>query len=133
MERSCGGRLLSLLLASALLCSAAAPAVGAGGAGLEAGGADGTPGSAAAVEGAPGLLQGFEADRTSFRVTVYENGSAEWRFRYERSLNESERTDFEAFAEEFNDNETELFANFRTRARWPASRCRSATGRASGS
>ena len=129
MERSCGGRLLSLLLASALLCSAAAPAVGAGGAGLEAGGADGTPGSAAAVEGAPGLLQGFEADRTSFRVTVYENGSAEWRFRYERSLNESERTDFEAFAEEFNENETELFANFRKRARWLADNGSEATGR----
>jgi len=130
MERSREGRLLSLLLASALLCSVAAPAVVLGAAPSEGTGpADEAPGSAAAVAGAPTLLQGFEADRTAFRITVYENGSAEWRFRYERSLNESEREDFEAFAERFNADETELFVNFRDRARWLADNGSEATGR----
>ncbi len=78
---------------------------------------------------AVGTLQGFEADRTSFRITVYENGSAEWLFRHEKSLNDSERQDFEAFAAEFNGNETELFVNFRRRARWLTDNGTAATGR----
>jgi hypothetical protein len=136
MVRSLEGRRLSLLLAGVLLCSVAAPAVTvsgtAPGAGPDAEGpASGTaPGSVSTASvGAPTLLQGFEADRTSFRVTVYENGSAEWLFRYEKSLNDSERADFEAFAEEFDRNETELFVNFRERARWLADNGSTATGR----
>jgi len=120
-----------LLLASALVCSAVAPgAAGTGDAPEAAPDGAGAVGSAGSASlGAPTLLQGFEADRTSFRITVYENGSAEWRFRYEKGLNESEREDFEAFAEEFNENETELYTNFRKRAQWLTDNGSTATGR----
>jgi hypothetical protein len=131
MARSREGVVVSLLLASALLCSAAAPgAAGAGDAFEAAPDAVGAVGSAGSASlGAPTLLQGFEADRTSFRITLYENGSAEWRFRYEKGLNESEREDFEAFAERFNGNETDLYTNFRKRARWLTDNGSTATGR----
>ena len=121
-----GGR-PALLLAVALLWSLLAPLTLLGAA--AAGPADPTD-ARPAIEGPRGLaLQDFEADRTSFRITVYENGSALWLFRYERSLNASEREAFEAFAREFNDNETELFENFRTRARWLTDNGSQATGR----
>ena len=120
------GRLPSLLLSVALLLSLLAPATVLG----AAAGGDATPADARAVAAPPvTALQGFEADRTSFRITVYENGSAGWTFRYEKSLNESEREDFGAFAEEFNENETELFVNFRKRARWLTDNGSQATGR----
>jgi hypothetical protein len=113
--------LLSVLLGVTLV----APVAGLGAPG--AGTADVAQARAPAQ---PGLaLQGFEADRTSFRITVFENGSAEWLFRYEKSLNESERQDFEVFAEEFNRNETELFVTFRKRARWLTDNGSQATGR----
>jgi len=120
------GRLPSLLLSVALLLSLLAPATVLG----AAAGGDATPADARAAAAPPvTALQGFEADRTSFRITVYENGSAEWLFRYEKSLNASEREAFEAFAREFNDNETELFVNFRKRARWLTDNGSQATGR----
>jgi len=124
------GRRPALLLAVALLSSLLAPSTVLGAA--AAGPADPTDASSS-VEAPTGLaLQGFEADRTSFRITVYENGSAEWLFRYEKSLNASEREAFEAFAREFNDNETELFVNFRKRARWLTDNGSQATGREMG-
>ncbi|PSQ44016.1 hypothetical protein BRD14_02060 [Halobacteriales archaeon SW_5_68_122] len=131
MVRSREGVFVSLLLASALLCSAVAPgAAGAGDASEAAPDGAGVIGSVGSASlGAPTLLQGFEADRTSFRITLYENGSAEWRFRYEKGLNESEREDFEAFAERFNENETDLYTNFRKRARWLTDNGSTATGR----
>lgn len=59
----------------------------------------------------------FEADRTLFRITVFENASAEWTFRYEQRLDDDEAAaDFEAFAERFNTEETDSYRNFRTRA-----------------
>jgi hypothetical protein len=130
MVRSREGILLSLLLASALLCSAVVPGAAGAGEGPESelGGTRAVGSMESASLGAP-TLQGFEADRTSFRITVYENGSAEWRFRYEKGLNESEREDFEAFAEEFNSNETELYSNFRTRAQRLTDDGSAATGR----
>ena len=131
MVRSREGVFVSLLLASALLCSAVAPgAAGAGDASEAAPDGAGVIGSVGSASlGAPTLLQGFEADRTSFRITLYENGSAEWRFRYEKGLNGSEREDFEAFAERFNGNETDLYTNFRKRARWLTDNGSTATGR----
>ena len=124
------GEVPAVLLAVALVWSllAAATVLGA----AAAGPADPTDASPA-IEGPTGLaLQGFEADRTSFRITVYENGSAEWLFRYEKSLNASEREPFEAFARDFNDNETELFVNFQKRARWLTDNGSQATGREMG-
>ena len=120
------GRLPSFLLSVALLGTLLAPATVLGAA---AAGPTGPNDARHAVEAPTVALQGFEADRTSFRITVYENGSAEWTFRYEKSLNESDREAFEAFAEEFNTNETELFVNFRTRARWLTDNGSQATGR----
>lgn len=52
-------------------------------------------------------------DRNEVRLTVYENRSARWTFHYERTLaNETERQNFEAFAEEFNSTETQLYRGF---------------------
>ena len=124
------GRRPALLLSVALLSSLLAPSTLLGAA---AAGPAGPTDARLAVDAPTVALQGFEADRTSFRITVYENGSAEWLFRYEKSLNASEREPFEAFAREFNDNETELFVNFRTRARWLTDNGSEATERASGS
>jgi LPXTG-motif cell wall-anchored protein len=51
--------------------------------------------------------QAEEADRVKFQITVHENGTAVWTFRYERHLaNESERQQFESFAQEFNQNDS---------------------------
>lgn len=53
-------------------------------------------------------------DRNEVRLTVYENQSARWTFHYERTLsNETERQNFETFAEEFNASETQLYTGFR--------------------
>jgi hypothetical protein len=69
-------------------------------------------------------------DYTEFRVRVTENGSARWTFHYERRLtNESERREFRAFASEFEENETELYAQFRERARTLAATGRNTTNR----
>ena len=152
MGWSRAGRALSVLLAGVLLLSAATVGLAVGGSTADGAASDGaaapartaespallqdatafgpyTDKSPARAAGSPALLQEFEADRTAFIITVYGNGSAEWRFRYERALNGSERDDFEAFAEEFNDDETELFTNFRTRARWLTDNGSRATGR----
>ncbi|WP_336133692.1 helix-turn-helix transcriptional regulator [Natronomonas amylolytica] len=80
--------------------------------------------------GGAALTQSVDADRVEFRVTVYENGSAEWLFRYEQQLeSDTERQDFEAFAEEFNTNETDLYLNFRDRAETLTASGTNATGR----
>ena len=152
MGWSRAGRTPSVLLAGVLLLSAATAGLVVGGSTADEAASDGATAPARAAESpaplqdatafgpytdrsparaaeSPALLQGFEADRTAFVITVYGNGSAEWRFRYERALNGSERDDFEAFAEEFNDDETELFTNFRTRARWLTDNGSEATGR----
>ncbi|MFD1512325.1 helix-turn-helix transcriptional regulator [Halomarina rubra] len=58
-----------------------------------------------------------EFDREAFTIHVDENGSARWTFSYQRVLaNESERTQFEAYAESFESNETQSYRNFVTRA-----------------
>ncbi|PSP76448.1 hypothetical protein BRC81_12555 [Halobacteriales archaeon QS_1_68_20] len=59
----------------------------------------------------------IEAERVEFRITVYGNGSARWRFLYTRTLETSEeRRQFEDFATEFNENETDTYRNFKDRA-----------------
>ncbi|USZ72270.1 helix-turn-helix transcriptional regulator [Natronosalvus halobius] len=55
--------------------------------------------------------QGFET--TTFIVTVNDDGSAIWTFRYERILDGDEaQSEFETFAEEFESEETKLYADF---------------------
>ncbi|MFC7028006.1 hypothetical protein ACFQH8_11985 [Halomicroarcula sp. GCM10025710] len=69
-------------------------------------------------------------DRTTFRVTVYENGSARWAIEHRTPLNnESERQQFEDFAAEFERNETQLYANFVSQADVLTSLGTNATGR----
>ncbi|UTF52294.1 helix-turn-helix transcriptional regulator [Natronosalvus rutilus] len=59
--------------------------------------------------------QGFET--TTFIVTVNDDGSAIWTFRYERILEGDEaKSEFETFAEEFESEETELYADFASQA-----------------
>ncbi|MFB6224348.1 MAG: helix-turn-helix transcriptional regulator [Haloarcula sp.] len=52
-------------------------------------------------------------DRTTFRVTVYENGSATWTIEYRTPLqNESEQEQFRSFADSFESSEMELYRGF---------------------
>jgi hypothetical protein len=52
-------------------------------------------------------------DSTTFEITVHENGSATWTFRYEQQLDgSSEEQNFETFAEEFGSEETGLYERF---------------------
>ncbi|MCU4752080.1 hypothetical protein OB919_08800 [Halobacteria archaeon AArc-curdl1] len=54
-----------------------------------------------------------EFDTTTYTITVHSNGDATWTFRHERILSSSdEESQFEAFAEEFEDEETELYTDF---------------------
>ncbi|ELY95515.1 helix-turn-helix transcriptional regulator [Natrialba taiwanensis] len=73
-------------------------------------------------------------DDTTFEVTVHENGSATWTFRYEQQLEESSDTEngtgngnenesetatrenFETFADEFESEETEFYQRFVNRS-----------------
>lgn len=69
-------------------------------------------------------------ENTLFRITVFENGSARWTIQHARPLdNRTEREQFEAFATEFNTEDTDTFRSFRTRARNLLSFARNATGR----
>jgi uncharacterized membrane protein len=70
-------------------------------------------------------------DSVEFHITVYENGTAEWTFTYQRTLsNDSERQQFEAFADEFNNNSTQLYEDFKKQARQLTSAGQNVTGRA---
>jgi hypothetical protein len=98
------------VVAALLLCSLVAPAAGAP-----------APASSTAADGDDSFgtieTQEFDADRTLFEIRVYENGSATWTFRYDQRLETDEDVqNFEAFAEEFNAQETELYTNFQRRA-----------------
>jgi hypothetical protein len=71
-----------------------------------------------------------EFDRTEFRITVDANGSAEWTFRFKQTLeNDTERADFRAFAEGFNDGSTGLYTDFQRRAGSLTAAGANATGR----
>ena len=56
-------------------------------------------------------------DYTEFRIEVIGNGSARWTFHYERRLtNDSETERFRTFADRFEENETQLYDDFRRQA-----------------
>ncbi|MFC6973783.1 helix-turn-helix transcriptional regulator [Halomicroarcula sp. GCM10025709] len=69
---------------------------------------------AVAGEQQPSRLQTPERfDETTFRVTAYANGSARWTIEHRTPLaNESERGQFEEFAQTFESAETPLYADF---------------------
>lgn len=69
-------------------------------------------------------------DRTEFRITVHADGSATWLFRYQRTLSTTEeREDFEAYAAEFEETETDLYLDFVERSRSLVDAGSEATGR----
>lgn len=71
-----------------------------------------------------------EFDDVEFHVTVFENGTAEWAFSYQRTLdNESEREQFRAFASEFNNGSTPMWTDFQAQARELTDAGQNATGR----
>ena len=91
-----------------------------------------TPGTSPnETSGAPQTLNTPENfDSVEFHITVYENGTAEWTFTYQRTLNnESERQRFEQFANEFNNNSTAMWSDFKQQARQLAQAGQNATGR----
>ncbi|TYL39372.1 hypothetical protein CV102_08885 [Natronococcus pandeyae] len=56
-------------------------------------------------------------DSTTFEITVHENGSATWTFRHEQRLEDADaERNFEAFAEEFESEETGLYDRFTDQA-----------------
>ncbi|WP_254821555.1 helix-turn-helix transcriptional regulator [Haloglomus halophilum] len=86
----------------------------------------------ASAPGGPAVAQvgNQDVDSTEFRIRVYENTSARWTFVYKVNLNnESEREDFRAYADRFNSQETELYTNFKERARSVTAQGTNATGR----
>ncbi|ELZ20980.1 helix-turn-helix transcriptional regulator [Natrinema limicola] len=73
-------------------------------------------------------------DKTTFEITVHENGSATWTFRYEQVFaNEDNATaareNFEAFAEEFEANETDFYDRFTNQSRLMVESGQRETGR----
>jgi hypothetical protein len=119
MQRGLVAFVLSTLV---VLSGLAGAGVGAGVAAPDTGAAVTDPGSLAEAQ------QQF--DRTEFRITLYENGSARWTFRYQQTLdNETERTDFGTFAERFNTEETALYTDFVNRSEALTASGSEATGR----
>jgi hypothetical protein len=91
---------------------------------------DSDPRPAAAQVEATDTSTAQEFDSTTFVVTTHENGSATFTIRYERRLaNDSEREQFETYAQRFENDNTELYANFQTRANSLTAAGRNATGR----
>ena len=80
--------------------------------------ADRSPASADTRHGAEtGSLGTQQFDYTEFRIEVLANGSARWTFHYERRLtNDSETEQFRTFADRFEENETQLYEDFRRQA-----------------
>ncbi|MFC6765510.1 helix-turn-helix transcriptional regulator [Natrinema soli] len=87
------------------------------------------------ADGSPLVTQETQDfDNTTFEITVHENGSATWTFRYERRFANDDnataaRENFEAFAEEFEANETDLYDGFTNQSRTLTEIGGQATGR----
>ncbi|MFC7227648.1 hypothetical protein N0B31_09560 [Salinirubellus salinus] len=110
---------LSLALASLLVVGVGAPLLTLGAPTVAAGApAAGTQPATADRPGPESVAEAQqEFDRTAFLVTVYGNGTARWTFRFERTLsNETERQDFETFADRFDSEETALYTDFVNRS-----------------
>ncbi|MFB6207083.1 MAG: helix-turn-helix transcriptional regulator [Haloglomus sp.] len=107
-----------------LVVASVAPALGFG----SAVGAPGGSGHGGAAE--IRQIGNQSVDSTEFHITVYENTSARWTFIYTVTLaNETERENFRAYADRFNSQKTELYANFVERARAVTRQGTNATGR----
>jgi len=71
-----------------------------------------------------------EFDSTTFVVTTYANGTATFTIRYERRLeNESQVDQFESFEQRFENESTDMYAGFQSRADSLVATGRNTTGR----
>jgi hypothetical protein len=71
-----------------------------------------------------------EFESTEFHITVYRNASARWAFVFKTPLtNDTERQDFREYADRFDSRETQLYTDFRDRARGLTARGANVTGR----
>ncbi|RKD94989.1 helix-turn-helix transcriptional regulator [Halopiger aswanensis] len=79
-----------------------------------------TVGTADPATVSPFTVSVEDFDKTTFEITVHENGSATWTFSYEQQLgqgdNDTSEESFETFAEEFEGSETELYTLFTEQA-----------------
>ncbi|WP_227134431.1 helix-turn-helix transcriptional regulator [Halorubellus salinus] len=86
--------------------------------------------SAAAQVNATEASTAQSFDSTTFLITTHQNGSATFTIRYERRLtNETERDQFETYAQRFENQSTELYSDFQARADALTAAGRNATGR----
>ncbi|MEF8883471.1 MAG: hypothetical protein V5A34_13225 [Halapricum sp.] len=74
------------------------------------------PESPSSAEGPALTSAQTDFSRTTYELSVYENGSVRWTARYTKPLNDSEVSAYETYAAEFNSTETELYAQFQTTA-----------------
>lgn len=114
-------RLLSLAFVCVLLVGAAVVPAGVAVA------ADGEP---SRTDQSAALATPDQFASATFNIQVYENGSARWTFNYYTdSLNDSERTQFQDFADRFESQELDLWVNFRRSARTLVNTGANSTGR----
>ncbi|WP_424019327.1 helix-turn-helix transcriptional regulator [Halorientalis pallida] len=125
MSRPLSLAFVCLLLAGVALGQSvvAAPLGGSGAAAVDGPSAQAGDGRALATP------QQFESTR--FVVTVYANGSARWTFKHFTGgpLNDSERAQFQDYAERFRTEETDLWTNFQDSAAGLTAAGSDATGR----
>jgi hypothetical protein len=125
MSRPLSFAFVCLLLAGGVLGQGvvAAPSGGGGATAVDGAGTQADDGRALATP------QQFESTR--FVVTVYANGTARWTFKHFTGgpLNDSERAQFQEYAERFRTEETDLWTNFRESARGLTAAGSDATGR----
>ncbi|OAQ53970.1 hypothetical protein HTG_00140 [Natrinema mahii] len=126
MNRPGSVGLVVLLVLSSVLAVGATASLAAGepGDAVSTTPAEPQTGAAIAPQDSQGLLRQDtrEFDSTTFEIRVHENGSATWTFRYEQRFTDDEnatrtRENFEAFAEEFQANETGLYDRFTNQSR----------------
>lgn len=67
--------------------------------------------------------------RTTYQLSVYENGSIRWTERHTKPLNDSEISAYETYAAEFNSTETDLYTQFQATAERLTDIGTNATGR----
>lgn len=109
-------RLSAVCLALLFVLAATAPAVAY------------TPDSPGGSTDAVAAAQDF--DRTEFTIEVHDNGSARWTFAYKLTLETDEdRQQFDQYATEFNENETDLYTQFQNQSKALAASGEQATGR----
>ncbi len=120
MYRSVLAGIVALVLAVSVVSAGGSLPVASSTADLSSATLTTDPAPSLETDGSAAAVQSQEFDSTTFEVTVYENGDATWTFRHERRLNTSsdsnETDEYRAFAERFEEEETELYVRFTEQA-----------------